>query len=64
LELKQKKVNQIQTINNTTDLQQFFLLFSDPHVRIVGKQEDVMSAKDKIMLKLDSRVSLILWGKK
>lgn len=28
----------------------------DPHVRIVGKEEDVLLAKDRIMAHLDSRV--------
>lgn len=33
------------------------LLFSDPHVRIVGKVEQVQRAKDNILSTLDSRVS-------
>lgn len=32
--------------------------FSDPHVRIVGKVEQVQRAKDSILSTLDSRVSL------
>lgn len=33
------------------------ILFSDPHVRIVGKNSDVMKAKERILTSLDSRVS-------
>ena len=29
----------------------------DPHIRIVGKMADVLRAKDKVMARLDSRVS-------
>lgn len=32
-------------------------LFSDPHVRIVGRKEDVLRAKDKVMAVLDAKVS-------
>lgn len=35
----------------------FLLLFQDPHVRIVGKNSDVMKAKEQILHSLDSRVS-------
>lgn len=31
--------------------------FSDPHVRIVGRKEDVLRAKDKVMAVLDAKVS-------
>lgn len=30
----------------------------DPHVRIWGKKEDVLKAKDSVMAKLDTRVSV------
>ena len=33
------------------------LLFSDPHVRIVGRKEDVLRVKDKVMAVLDAKVS-------
>lgn len=32
-------------------------LFTDPHVRIVGRKEDVLRAKDKVMAVLDAKVS-------
>lgn len=32
-------------------------LFSDPHVRIVGRKEDVLRVKDKVMAVLDAKVS-------
>lgn len=32
----------------------------DPHVRIVGRREDVVRAKDKIMLRLDSRQNRVI----
>lgn len=31
--------------------------FLDPHVRIVGRKEDVLRVKDKIMAVLDAKVS-------
>lgn len=31
----------------------------DPHVRIVGRQENVLKAKERIMASLDSRVSFL-----
>lgn len=30
---------------------------SDPHVRIVGRKEDVLRVKDKVMAVLDAKVS-------
>lgn len=33
------------------------LLFPDPHVRIVGRKEDVLRVKDKVMAVLDAKVS-------
>ena len=40
-------------------LSEIFLdeLFSDPHVRIVGRKEDVLRVKDKVMAVLDAKVS-------
>lgn len=32
------------------------LAFTDPHVRVAGRQEDVKVAKDKVMEVLDTRV--------
>lgn len=32
-------------------------LLLDPHVRIVGRKEDVLRAKDKVMAVLDAKVS-------
>lgn len=32
-------------------------IFSDPHVRIVGRKDDVLRVKDKIMAVLDAKVS-------
>lgn len=32
-------------------------LLSDPHVRIVGRKEDVLRVKDKVMAVLDAKVS-------
>lgn len=32
-------------------------LISDPHVRIVGRKEDVLRVKDKVMAVLDAKVS-------
>lgn len=32
-------------------------LVSDPHVRIVGRKEDVLRVKDKVMAVLDAKVS-------
>jgi hypothetical protein len=31
--------------------------FTDPHVRIVGRKEDVLRVKDKVMAVLDAKVS-------
>jgi hypothetical protein len=31
--------------------------FLDPHVRIVGRKEDVLRVKDKVMAVLDAKVS-------
>lgn len=36
-----------------------FVFFLDPHVRIFGKNSDVMNAKERILTSLDSRVSKI-----
>lgn len=33
-------------------------LITDPHVRIVGRKEDVLRVKDKVMAVLDAKVSL------
>lgn len=33
-------------------------LLSDPHVRIVGRKEDVLRVKDKVMAVLDAKVRL------
>jgi hypothetical protein len=30
---------------------------SDPHVRIIGKKEEVLRVKDKVMAVLDAKVS-------
>lgn len=35
----------------------FFDDILDPHVRIVGRKEDVLRVKDKIMAVLDAKVS-------
>lgn len=35
------------------------MFFLDPHVRIFGKNSDVMNAKERILTSLDSRVSKI-----
>lgn len=35
-------------------------LFSDPHVRIVGKNADVLKAKELVLTCLDSRVRNIV----
>ena len=32
-------------------------ILSDPHVRIVGRKEDVLRVKDKVMAVLDAKVS-------
>lgn len=34
-------------------------LISDPHVRIVGRKEDVLRVKDKVMAVLDAKVSYL-----
>lgn len=34
-------------------------MLSDPHVRIVGRKEDVLRVKDKVMAVLDAKVSEI-----
>jgi hypothetical protein len=31
--------------------------FPDPHVRIIGRKEDVLRVKDKVMAVLDAKVS-------
>lgn len=36
-----------------------FVFLLDPHVRIFGKNSDVMNAKERILTSLDSRVSKI-----
>lgn len=36
----------------------------DPHVRIVGRQENVLKAKERIMASLDSRVSYLFNNQK
>lgn len=36
-------------------------LLSDPHVRIVGRKEDVLRVKDKVMAVLDAKVSGCTW---
>lgn len=38
----------------------FLRLFLDPHIKVVGRQEDVQAAKEKIMQILDTRVSLVI----
>lgn len=37
-------------------------VLSDPHVRIVGRKEDVLRVKDKVMAVLDAKVSRIAFG--
>jgi hypothetical protein len=32
-------------------------VLSDPHVRIIGRKEDVLRVKDKVMAVLDAKVS-------
>lgn len=38
----------------------FFCFFTDPHVRILGRPNDVLKAKDRILAALDSRVFKII----
>lgn len=54
---KQIKANRKATFADyfTDDL--FDDLLSDPHVRIVGRKEDVLRSKDKVMAVLDAKVS-------
>lgn len=44
------KIMKTKTLNDSKRL-------SDPHVRIVGRKEDVLRAKDKVMAVLDAKVS-------
>jgi len=41
-----------------------YILIKDPHVRIVGKVEQVQRAKERILSSLDSRVgpTFLLWS--
>lgn len=44
--------------DSTTNLVDYFFDdILDPHVRIVGRKEDVLRVKDKIMAVLDAKVS-------
>jgi hypothetical protein len=48
--------NRNKTTNDIED-DFFFDDILDPHVRIVGRKEDVLRVKDKIMAVLDAKVS-------
>jgi hypothetical protein len=37
-----------------------FIIFTDPHVRVAGRREEVKVAKDKVMEVLDTRVIILL----
>lgn len=57
-------MGRMQTLLNETkidfsfdDYDIFDDLLSDPHVRIVGRKEDVLRVKDKVMAVLDAKVS-------
>jgi hypothetical protein len=50
----------ITKIQDDIDDDFFFDDILDPHVRIVGRKEDVLRVKDKIMAVLDAKVSLIV----
>lgn len=55
--IKTRPIKISKSINST--LADYFPddLLTDPHVRIVGRKEDVLRAKDKVMAVLDAKVS-------
>lgn len=53
---KKGKFCSVLSLRINTNKKCEFYIFLDPHVRILGKSEDVMKAKDRILAALDSRV--------
>lgn len=54
---KQSKANRKATFADYFTDELLDDLLSDPHVRIVGRKEDVLRSKDKVMAVLDAKVN-------
>lgn len=59
MKMKIPKAKKTSSSTKSSTLSDFFTdeILSDPHVRIVGRKEDVLRVKDKVMAVLDAKVS-------